>query len=153
MGPHVGHAQHFFLRLADIEILLPHDLEDLVELDGKILTQDELADIVEDPGRERLAGDAIGEPARQQFGSHAAGDRMLPEFLPVELAVVALTGKPLEHRDGQTEILDRLETQDNYRQVNGGDFPGETVEGGVGQLENLGRKRLIGGYELGDVAG
>jgi len=112
----MGHAQDLLLRLTDVEVLLAHDAEHLGELDREILAEDESADVVQDAGGEGFSRHAVAQLARQQTRSHAAGDGMLPEFLPVELVATAIcicTGEPLENRHAEAQVLHRLEAEDD----------------------------------------
>ena len=61
----MGQAEHLFFGLADIEILVANQRQNLTELVGEVLAQDQLADIVEDPRGEGLALDPVAQLARQ----------------------------------------------------------------------------------------
>ena len=149
----VGQAEHLFFRLADIEILVADQRQNLTELVGEVLAQDQLADIVEDPRGEGLALDPVAQLAGQHPRRNPAGDRVLPELLAVEFGVAAAAGEALEHRYTQAQILDRVETENHHGVIDGGDLAGETVKGGVGQFENLGGKGLVGRDQARHVLG
>ena len=148
----MGDSQNPLLGLADIEIFRAHHLQNLDKILGKVLAENQLADIVQNASGKSLSLDPVVQLAGQQSGRHPAGDAVLPELLAIEGTVGAATGKTLQHRNTQSQALHGLETENHHRVIDRGDFARESVEGRIGQFEDFGGEGLVGRNDARDIS-
>ena len=110
----------------------------------QVLVEHELADPVQNAGHEALLRQRILDPRADHVGDHARADRMLPELDQVEfLFLPALQAEEPDDRSRQRQAFDGVEPEDHDALAHGRDLPGESVVGGIDDLEDAGGQRLV----------
>ena len=104
-------------------------------------------------GQESFVGKGDFHLLGDVTGGDADGDAVSPEIFGGEAFAEFDAAEELAERCGHGDVFDGVEAQQDNGAFDGGDLPGQAVEGGVDDLEDAGDEGGIVGDDFVEVGG